>query len=429
MMMDSSDPVETGIVQPNNLSVTSQVRGRIVHVLDDAAFVDIGAPYDALLPGPEYGDRYAERPPEVGETVEAVVQFHRPDAGMLRVSVRALEGRRTFAAFQLGDKVHGVAERQTSSGWLISLDGGRGWLPRHESVSRDFTLVPLIGQRAEFGVLGLSQLYGTLTLTRRPLDGISEALATVRTGEWHTVSVAGPTDAGLVVDWGPVRSVIRNKVLPRGPDDAIAWDITNMTSISVQVRSIDTERGTLGLSARHLERPDVSALEVGQTISGRVVATYDRGVLISDGTLAAYVPRSEFSWTRSTVAVIGDEVIAVVIAIDKLQRRVTASVRAATPDPWADLPRSIRPGETLRGTVVGITNFGAFVRLVGKFDGLLHASELNVVGPARSARSEIEKLLAEGEEVTVRVLDVDRDGRRITLSPVDPLPRRGVGST
>ena len=229
--------------------------------------------------------------------------------------------------------------------------------------------------------------------------------------------VVKPVKGGLVVDVG-LRAFLPASLFPEGMAPESAKSLVGQ-DVEVLVVESDRQSDRLVVSIRDLERrrrrtaerDRLRSLEPGRRVTGTVASVADHGAVVDLGGVRGLVHRSELTWGRlgrvEDVVSVGDEVEVVVLDVQRTKRRVSLSLRAAQPDPYAGL----EVGAVLTGTVTRVVDYGAFVRVEGDAEGLVHISELSDVPGYRP-----DQLVVPGEEVTVKVLDVDRDRHRLSLS-------------
>jgi len=293
---------------------------------------------------------------------------------------------------------------------------------------------PGVVARADFDKAGLgTDRVGTsiraATLTRDDPKGrvaMSAAWA-VQSDAWHaaeqakadhltlTGRVVKQIKGGLLVDLG-VRAF-----LPHSMIGEVAGGVEKLvgTDVEVLVHEIDRSGDRLVVSRRDVQRRERraeekaawSAVSKGQRRSGRVVAVEDYGAKVDLDPLRGLVHRSELSWSHfdhpSEVVKVGDQVEVVVLDVNKSRRRIGLSLRQASAHPFD----AIEVGQVCTGTVLRVVEYGAFVRIEGGAEGLVHLSELSEMPASRA-----DHLVAPGEEVRVKVLSFDRERNRMALS-------------
>lgn len=200
--------------------------------------------------------------------------------------------------------------------------------------------------------------------------------------------------------------------------------------IPVKITEINRKKGRVILSRRALLEEDqkkkraevLESLEPGAEVEGKVVEVTEFGAFVNLGAIDGLIHRSELSWGRfehpKEVVKVGDEVKAKVLSVDKERERVNLSIKALTPDPWQTAAEKYEVGQRIRGKVVGLTPFGAFVEIEPGLEGLIHITEMSWTKRPRHPS----EVLKEGEEVEAVVLRIDPEQRRLSLGLRQTLP-------
>ncbi|MEI2696995.1 MAG: S1 RNA-binding domain-containing protein [Microthrixaceae bacterium] len=225
------------------------------------------------------------------------------------------------------------------------------------------------------------------------------------------------TKGGAVVDLG-LRAFMPASLAGESPGVDLAALVG--TELDVAVVEVDREdervivsaRAHLRRQRRHAEKELLRSLEPGAEVHGRIVSTADYGAVVDLGGVRGLVHRSELTWGRlesvEAVVSVGDEVDVVVLEVHKGKPKISLSLRATQPDPFA----AVQVGSVVSATVVRVVDYGVFVRLDdGGAEGLVHVSELSDVPGYRP-----DQLVVPGEQLMVKVLDLDRKRRRLGLS-------------
>ncbi len=201
-------------------------------------------------------------------------------------------------------------------------------------------------------------------------------------------------------------------------------------TIPVKITEINRKKGRVILSRRALLEEDqkkkraevLESLEPGAEVEGQVVEVTDFGAFVNLGAIDGLIHRSELSWGRfehpKEVVKVGDEVKAKVLSVDKERERVNLSIKALTPDPWQTAAEKYEVGQRIKGKVVGLTPFGAFVEIEPGLEGLIHITEMSWTKRPRHPS----EVLKEGEEVEAVVLRIDPEQRRLSLGLRQTLP-------
>ena len=193
--------------------------------------------------------------------------------------------------------------------------------------------------------------------------------------------------------------------------------------VTCKIIEIDREKKRIIVSRRDVQREEeerrgrelLKSLKEGDRVKGRVINITDYGAFVDIGGLNALIHKSELSWKRiehpSDVLSVGDEVETMVVGIDVETRRVALSLKRVTENPWDKVTSIFKVGEVVKGKVSKIVKYGAFVEIHPDYYGLIHISELSEDGTV-----EPDKILKEGDEVRVRILDINKEKHRISLS-------------
>jgi ribosomal protein S1 len=236
-------------------------------------------------------------------------------------------------------------------------------------------------------------------------------------------------DFGLFAAVGPVEGLIRASELdrPLHGDGESTYQIGD--SLEAEVSQINPERGQLSLSRRFvlnetLDR-QLDDLALGDVVDTVVASVVPMGAFVEFRGMTGLVHRSEFSWARETEPedlVVGSHRAAKIIKIDRERRRVNLSFRQLTDDPMPALIAGLSPGARVTGRVTGVVNFGAFVALAAGLDGLIHYTELPRPVEPGTGDAGVRAQVSEGTAVAARILEIDPEKRRVSLTLRDPHP-------
>jgi small subunit ribosomal protein S1 len=238
------------------------------------------------------------------------------------------------------------------------------------------------------------------------------------------VEVIGENRGGLLANFDGLRAFIPNSQVAelRRRDSQSARQLKNEMmgqKLLVKVIEVDRDRQRLILSALAAEdekrKMRLEELEERQIILGKVSSTVKFGVFVDLGGIDGLVHISELDWQRverpSDMFKVGDEIQVQVIGIDVERERVSLSRKALLPSPWQQLEQKFKPGDVIEGEVKNVLDFGAFVEISEGIEGLVHVSEIGY-----SATGVPQELVKAGERILVRILDIDPERERISLS-------------
>ncbi|HUW15992.1 MAG TPA: S1 RNA-binding domain-containing protein, partial [Actinomycetes bacterium] len=254
-------------------------------------------------------------------------------------------------------------------------------------------------------------------------------LAALVVGQQVQCVITDITDFGLFAAVGPVEGLIRAAELDRpihGDGDG-AYHIGDR--LEAEITEIRPDRGQLTLSRRFVANEamdrQLADLAVGDVVDTVVTSVAPMGAFVTFRGVTGLVHRSELSWTGdvdSAYLVLGSHHPAEVIKIDRERRRVNLSFRQLTDDPMPGLLAGLTLGGRVTGVVTGVVNFGAFVELSAGVDGLIHYTELPRPVETGAGDDGVRSQVAEGSSVLARVLSIDAEKRRVSLTLRDPHP-------
>jgi len=327
-----------------------------------------------------------------------------------------------------GDTVSGVVLSVKKHEILIDLGAqGVGLVPRREaSFARNLE----VGQEVSASVIDPEMEDGTVLLSLRKAvkdKGWDEIQAKMDAAEIVEVTPFDANRGGLLVEYEGIRGFLPVSQLsaehyPRvgsADKDEILQRLNSLVGKGIKVRILDANKkdNKLIFSEKEAVKDGLAArfaeLHVGDVIKGVVTGVVDFGVFVNVEGIEGLIHISEISWERvnnpSDYVKVGDEIEAKIIAIDK--ERLSLSMKQLVADPWLSEVESLKKGSKVEGTVTRITPFGAFVQISPAVEALVHVSELgegNDVDP--------EKIFTLNERKSFKVLDIDREGRKISLS-------------
>ncbi|MEO8084927.1 MAG: S1 RNA-binding domain-containing protein, partial [Ardenticatenales bacterium] len=339
--------------------------------------------------------------------------------------------------FQRGDIVNGHIALIRDSEVLIDIGGKReGILSSREmsAMTKDDLAAMQVGDEVECLIINPEDRQGNLVLSLsqarigQDWDQAEELHTNDQTFE---ATVSGHNKGGLIVYVGQVRGFVPASQIDRrhgfsreqidgSGESPLASLVTQL--VWLKIIEIDRRKNRLILSelAAMRERRKSSkselltSLEEGQVLTGIVTSLADFGAFVDIGGADGLVHLSELAWNRvnhpSEVLHLGDKVTVKVISVDRERKRIGLSMKQLMPEPWSDIEERFVVGEVISATITRLADFGAFARLDGDIEGLIHVSELSDESKPAG------EIVQPGDEVTVRVIRVDPDRKRIGLS-------------
>ncbi|MBU1048457.1 S1 RNA-binding domain-containing protein [Candidatus Bipolaricaulota bacterium] len=408
------------------------ISGTVVQVNETEILVDIGYKSEGILPVAELSPFRTNGKVEEGEEIEVLVTYIDEEKGTVYASEKQAEYEKRIdsleEAYRNGDMIEGeITGEVKSAGYHVNLDGIRAFLPgSHLGDDLPSSIDELRGQRIQFKILELSRRDKNLVVSHKVF--VKEQEKEKRMSLFQSLekdqeiegTIRSVVDFGLFVDIGGFeglvhRSEIAWKDLPVPPSEYKVGE-----KVTVKVIDFDTEKGKVSLSIKRLRSNPWEGITerftAGTQVTGAVVSVTDFGAFVElEQDVEGLVHVSELSWghpeSPKDVVSEGDVVTVVVLSVDESAHRISLSLRRTQSDPWEAVAANYPRGKVVPGAVTKLTDFGAFIKLEDGIEGLVHVSEIDW-GHVNHPRD----VLAEGDEVEVKVLSADPSERRISLS-------------
>jgi small subunit ribosomal protein S1 len=412
-----------------NVKEGELIKGKIVRIQGDSIIIDIGFKSEGTIPKSEF---YEDQVIEVGDDIEVVLESVEDRDGNLVLSKQRADFLRiwekVFSSFETGEIIEGKIIKRIKGGMVVDLMGMEAFLPGSQidvRPIRDFDA--FVGQTMEFKVVKVNVPTENVVVSHKVLveeeisDQRGAILESLEKGQILEGSVKAITDFGVFVDLGGVDGLIHITDLSWGrinhPNEVVKLDET----IKIVVTDFDEAKKRISLSLKKLlphpwEEID-NKHKVGDTVSGRVVSLTDYGAFIElEKGIEGLIHNSEMSWTQhikhpSQVVAMGQIIEAVILSLDKEDKKISLGIKQLEPDPWQSLMQKYPVDSRHTGIARNLTNFGVFVELEPGVDGLVHISDLSWTKKIRHPGEVVKK----GEPLEVIVLGVDVDSRKISL--------------
>src|ERR1051326_4117393 len=405
------------------------VRGKIVAITDIGVAIDIGFKSEGLVPITEFPNIDELKP---GDEVEVFLESVENKEGQLVLSRKRADFVRTWEritrAYETGEIVHGKITRRIKGGLVVDLMGIDAFLPGSQidvKPVRDFD--QFLGKTMEFRVAKVNHPNENVVVSHKVLveaemhEQRSAILNSLEKGQVLEGTAKAITDFGVFVDLGGVDGLIHITDLSWGrvnhPSEVVKLDQT----ITVVVLDFDEPKKRISLGLKQLQPHPWENIEtkypVGTKVTGKVVSLADYGAFIEiEKGIEGLIHISEMSWTQhikhpSQVVSMGQMVDAVILSLDKDNKKISLGMKQLEPDPWMNLMEKYPVGSRHTGIVRNLTNFGVFVELEDGVDGLVHISDLSWTKKIRHPGEIVKK----GDRLDVVILGVDVSQRRISL--------------
>ena len=405
------------------------VEGTVISINKREVLVDIGYKSDGVINANEF--RY-NPDLKIGDKVEVYIEKEEDKKGQLILShkkARAKEGwDKINKALESKETVKGFVKFRTKGGMIVDVFGIEAFLPGSQidvKPIRDYDI--FVGKTMEFQVVKINQEYKNVVVSHKALIEAEieaqkkEIISKLEKGQILEGIVKNITSYGVFIDLGGVDGLIHITDLSWGrvndPHDVVELD----QQIKVVIIDFDDEKKRIQLGLKQLTPHPWDALDenlkVGDKIHGKVVVMADYGAFVEVAPgVEGLIHVSEMSWSSHLRSAqdfmkVGDEVDAVILTLDREQRKMSLGIKQLTEDPWKNIDETYPVGSKHIAKVRNFTNFGVFVELQEGVDGLIHISDLSWTKKVKHP-SEITSI---GADIEVIVLEIDKENRRLSL--------------
>ena len=413
----------------SNIAVGETVEGTVTEINKREVIVNIGYKSEGVIPASEF--RYNSEL-AVGETVEVYVESVEDKGGQLLLShkkARQLKSwDRVNEALENDEIIKGYVKCRTKGGMIVDVFGIEAFLPGSQidvKPIRDYDVY--VDKTMEFKVVKINQEYRNVVVSHKALiEAELEAqkqviMSKLEKGQILEGVVKNITSYGVFIDLGGVDGLIHITDLSWGrvnhPEEVVALD----QKLQVVIIDFDETKKRIALGLKQLTAHPWEALNaelnVGDTVKGKVVVMADYGafVEIAPG-VEGLIHVSEMSWSQHLRSAqdflkVGDEVEAVVLTLDREERKMSLGIKQLTADPWENIETKYPVGTKCTAKVRNFTNFGVFVEIEEGIDGLIHISDLSWTKKVKHPG----EFTQVGADIEVVVLEIDKENRRLSL--------------
>ena len=413
----------------SEISEREIVTGRVIGMNEKEILIDIRFKSEGIISRDEFAENAL---PEVGDKLDVYLERMEDDSGKTVLSKEKADFLRRWVELRevhdTGEIIQGKIVRRIKGGMIVDLNGVQAFLPGSQIDVRpvkDFDRY--LDTEMDLRVVKFNEFRKNVVVSHKAI--LEESLAEQRDELFQKLEVGSVmegrvkniTDFGVFIDLGGIDGLLHITDLSWGrvnhPSELIGMDDT----LTVKIIDFDQDKKRVSLGLKQLtphpwDNVDERYPE-GEKISGKVVSMTNYGAFIEiEPGIEGLVHVSEMSWTRhvknpSEMYSLGDEVEAVVLAINTEEQKISLGAKQLQPDPWDQIEEKYMVGTVVKGKVINLTQFGAFIELEEGIDGLIHVSDLSWTKIVRHPREVVEK----GQEVEVRVMEVSRESRRIAL--------------
>jgi small subunit ribosomal protein S1 len=405
------------------------VEGTVTAINKREVVVNIGFKSDGVVPMSEF--RY-NPDIKIGDKVEVYIENQEDKKGQLILSHRKARASRSWERVNealLNDEIiKGYVKCRTKGGMIVDVFGIEAFLPGSQidvKPIRDYDI--FVDKTMEFKIVKINQDFKNVVVSHKALieaeleQQKKEIISKLEKGQVLEGIVKNITSYGVFVDLGGVDGLIHITDLSWGrvthPEEIVSLD----QKVNVVILDFDDEKKRIALGLKQLTPhpwdgldPD---LKVGDKVKGKVVVMADYGAFVEifPG-VEGLIHVSEMSWTQHLLSAqefmkVGDEVEAVILTLDRDERKMSLGIKQLKPDPWENIEERFAVGSVHKAKVCNFTNFGVFVEIEEGVDGLIHISDLSWTKKIKHP-SEYTSI---GSTIEVQVLDIDKENRRLSL--------------
>lgn len=405
------------------------VEGEVIHITDRDAIIDINAKSEGVISLNEF--RYNPNL-KVGDKVEVLIDVREDANGQLVLSHRKARvikaWDRVNNAHDTGEIVNGFVKCRTKGGMIVDVFGIEAFLPGSQidvKPIRDYD--QYVNKTMEFKVVKINHEFKNIVVSHKALieadieEQKKEIISQLEKGQVLEGVVKNITSYGVFIDLGGVDGLVHITDLSwsriNHPNEIVELD----QKLNVVILDFDEDKSRIQLGLKQLSKHPWEALDdtikVGDKVKGKVVVIADYGAFIEvEEGVEGLVHVSEMSWSTHLRSAqdfvkVGDEIEAVILTLDREDRKMSLGIKQLTPDPWTDITSKYPVGSKHTGIVRNFTNFGVFVELEEGIDGLIYISDLSWTKKIKHPS----EFCNVGDNLDVVVLELDVEGRKLSL--------------
>ena len=413
----------------NKIQEHQVVEGTVISVDKKEVVVNIGYKSDGIIPASEFRYNPDLKP---GDKVEVYVENQEDKRGQLVLSHKKARLQKSWEninkALENDEVIQGYIKSRTKGGMIVDVFGIEAFLPGSQidvHPIRDYDV--FVGKTMEFKVVKINQEFRNVVVSHKALIEAEleaqrkEIISHLEKGQILEGTVKNITSYGVFVDLGGVDGLVHITDLSWGrvsdPHEVVALD----QKINVVILDFDEEKKRIALGLKQLTQHPWDSLDpnlkVGDHVKGKVVVMADYGAFVEiQPGVEGLIHVSEMSWSQHLRSAqefmkVGDEVEAVILTLDRDERKMSLGIKQLKEDPWETIEVKYPVGSKHVAKVRNFTNFGIFVELEEGVDGLIHISDLSWTKKVKHPS----EFTSQGSEIEVVVLEIDKENRRLSL--------------
>jgi small subunit ribosomal protein S1 len=419
--------------EEQQFEVNKIVKGRVLQVVGDEVWVDVGYKSEGVIPLAEWYDEGLDKivPPHPGDDIQVLLDAVEDESGAIVLSYRKAkrqkEWEEVIEKHKEGDVVSGTVTRKIKGGLLVNI-GVNVFLPASQvDIRRPPDIADYINKTIECKILKIDEARRNIVVSRRKLiedqreEMKKKLLSEIEPGQIRKGVVKNIAEFGAFVDLGGIDGLLHITDMDWGrinnPHEKVHID----QQLEVFIISVDKEKEKIALGLKQKTPSPWTNIEqkypVGSRHTGEVVNVMSYGAFVKlESGVEGLVHISEMSWTKrinhpSEVVSIGDQIEVQVLNINKDKQEISLGIKQVQPNPWDKVAERYPPGTVITGAVRNLTNYGAFIEIEEGIDGLLHVSDMSWVRKVGHPSEVVSK----GEKVRCVILNVDQERKRVAL--------------
>jgi len=405
------------------------VKGKVVKITENEVLVNVGLKSEGVIPAEDFDSIESI---SIGDKVDVYLEDIGGARGLASISKRKADFFKVWDdvedACNEGNPVEAEVVRRVKGGLMVKTFGIESFLPGSQIDIKPAREVDIeIGSKLEVRIIKVNFKRRNIVVSRRVLleeqqkVKVEEFFNEIEDGKTVKGKVKNITEFGAFIDLGGIDGLLHITDMSWGRINHPSEMLSIGDAVELCVIKIDREARRVSLGLKQLKPDPWENIEedhkIGDQIEGKVVSLTDYGAFLElEPGIEGLVHVSEMSWTKhikhpSEVMKVGENVEAIVLEIDEKSRKISLGLRQAVPDPWEDVEKKYPIGSNVRGKVVNLTSFGAFIQLEEGVEGLLHISDISWTQRIGHPKDVFDK----GKMVECKVLSIDPDERRISL--------------
>ena len=413
----------------NTVNASEVLEGTVISMNKREVVVNVGYKSDGIISLNEF--RY-NPDLKIGDQVEVYIESQEDKKGQLVLSHKKARATRSWdrvnAALENDEIIKGFIKCRTKGGMIVDVFGIEAFLPGSQidvKPIRDYDV--FVNKTMEFKVVKINQEFKNVVVSHKALieaeleQQKKDIIGKLEKGQVLEGTVKNITSYGVFIDLGGVDGLIHITDLSWGrvshPEEVVSLD----QKLNVVILDFDDDKKRIALGLKQLTPHPWDALsadlKVGDKVKGKVVVMADYGAFIEIATgVEGLIHVSEMSWSQhlrsaQDLMKVGDEVEAVILTLDREERKMSLGIKQLKADPWENIDTTYGVGTKHTAKVRNFTNFGVFVEIEDGVDGLIHISDLSWTKKIKHP-SEFTQI---GAEIDVQVLEIDKENRRLSL--------------